>query len=135
MDKKVKLVLGVLIVLLSLWAGWGSILEFMTPIKSVDEITGNTSLYINRNIQMTGYIKEGSLQKNEEQNSYKFVLAYENSSINVEYNGALPDGFKPWAGITVIGTLVSQDTFKSHKILIKCPSKYEQSLQERKAKT
>ncbi|MFQ5800436.1 MAG: cytochrome c maturation protein CcmE [Candidatus Hydrothermarchaeales archaeon] len=63
-------------------------------------------------------------------NTYTFKLTDGNATIDVEYTGDIPGTFKPGVGITVIGNLVSPDKVAAHKLLAKCPSKYEQTLRD-----
>lgn len=133
MDKKIKLLAGVIIIVLSLWMSVSAIGDFLNPIKFVSEVTAQPEQYLNRGVQIAGHIVPGSMQM-VAPGPYKFKLTDYNATINVEYSGAPIQELKPGVGITVVGVLTSPDTIKSNKVLIKCPSKYEQSLEERKAK-
>lgn len=133
MDKKLKLLAGVIIIVLSLWMSVSAIGDFLNPIKFVSEVTALPEQHLNRGVQIAGHIVPGSMQM-VAPNSYKFKLTDYNATINVEYSGAPIQELKLGVGITVVGVLTSPDTIKSSKVLIKCPSKYEQSLEERKAK-
>lgn len=134
MDKKLKLLAGVIIIILSLWMSVGAIEDFLNPIKFVSEVTARPEQHLNRGVQIAGHIVQGSMQM-AAPGYYKFRLTDYNATINVEYSGVPLPELKTGVGITVVGVLTSPDTIKSSKVLIKCPSKYEQSLQERKAKT
>ncbi len=47
-------------------------------------------------------------------------------SLWVEYNGAVPDTFKPGAEVIVEGHMERQsDTFAARTLMTKCPSKYQ----------
>lgn len=128
--KKIKLVLGILIIVLSLWLSVNAIEDFLNPIRFVSEVTAQPSDYLNRNVQIAGLIVKDSLKKEGEK--YRFKLTDGNGTINVEYEGVdpVPD-VKPGVGITVVGVLTSEDTIKASKILIKCPSKYKEELSKR----
>lgn len=129
MNKKTKVVLGMGILLLGLWISVSAIEDFLSPIKFVSEVTAQPEAYLNRNVQVAGLIVRNSLQRGEEPNSYVFDLTDGKATIRVEYSGSAPvPKVKPGVGVTVIGVLVSEDTLKSNKILIKCPSKYQEEL-------
>jgi cytochrome c-type biogenesis protein CcmE len=103
--------------------------DFLNPIKFVSEVTAQPEEYLNRNVQVAGLIVQESLQKGSEPNSYVFDLTDGNAMIKVEYSGSAPvPKVKPGVGVTVIGVLTSEDTLKSNKILLKCPSKYQEEL-------
>jgi cytochrome c-type biogenesis protein CcmE len=128
-NKKTKVAIGIGIVLLGLWMSVSAIGDFLNPIKFVSEVTAQPGDYLNRNVQVAGLIVEDSLQKGGEPNSYVFDLTDGNATIRVEYSGSDPvPKVKPGVGVTVIGVFTSEDTLTSNKILIKCPSKYQEEL-------
>jgi cytochrome c-type biogenesis protein CcmE len=129
MNKKTKVAIGVAVVLLGLWMSVSAIGDFLNPIKFVSEVTAQPENYLNRNVQVAGLIVQESLQKRSEPNSYVFELTDGHATIKVEYSGSVPvPKVKPGVGVTVIGVLTSEDTLKSNKILLKCPSKYQEEL-------
>ncbi len=133
MDKKkakqVKLIEGVSIIILLLAMSANAIGDFLDPMKLVSEVTAQPEDYLNRNIQVIGFIVEGTWQKTGP-NTYIFRLTDGNATIDVEYTGDVPGTIKPDVGVTVIGTLVSPDKVVSNKLLLKCPSKYEQDIRD-----
>jgi cytochrome c-type biogenesis protein CcmE len=129
MNKKTKVAIGVAVVLLGLWMSVSAIGDFLNPIKFVSEVTAQPENYLNRSVQVAGLIVQESLQKRSEPNSYVFDLTDGNATIKVEYSGSVPvPKVKPGVGVTAIGVLTSEDTLKSNKILLKCPSKYQEEL-------
>lgn len=128
MNKKTKVAVGIAVVFLGLWMSVSSIESFLNPIKFVSEVTAKPGEYLNRNLQVAGLIVQDSLQK-ESDSSYAFDLTDGNATIRVKYTGSDPvPKVKPGVGVTVIGVLTSEDTLRSNKILIKCPSKYQEEL-------
>lgn len=128
-EKKHKVLLGVAIIALSLWAGISAIEDFLNPIKFVSEVTAEPEKYMDRNVQIAGLIIRESIEPGDAPNSYSFRLTDGNATINVEYTGTDPvPELRPGVGVTVIGVLVSEDTVRSNKILRKCPSKYQEEL-------
>ncbi|GBE18890.1 cytochrome c-type biogenesis protein CcmE [archaeon BMS3Abin16] len=128
-SKKVKLFIGVAVILLLLGMSANSIGEFLNPLKFVSEVTAEHETYMNRSVQVVGFIVESSWQQ-VGSNSYVFKLTDGNATVDVEFTGDVPGTFKPGIGITVIGTLVSPDKVAAYKLLAKCPSKYEQSIKD-----
>jgi len=127
--KKTKVAIGVGVLLLGLWMSLGTIGNFLNPIKFVSEVTSQPGDYLNRNVQVAGLIVQGSIQRGGEPNSYVFDLTDGNATIRVEYTGSAPvPNVKPGVGVTVVGVLTSEDTLKSNKILLQCPSKYQEEL-------
>ncbi len=127
--KQVKLIVGVSIIILLLAISANAIGDFLDPMKLVSEVTAQPEDYLNRNIQVVGFIVEGTWQKTGP-NTYIFRLTDGNATIDVEYTGDVPGTIKPDVGVTVIGTLVSPDKVVANKLLLKCPSKYEQDIRD-----
>lgn len=128
-SKRVKLLLGATVILLALWFGASSIEEFLDPLKFVSEVAAAPNDYMNRTVQVVGLIVPGSWR--EEGGAYYFRLTDGNATMNVVYRGEpMPTSIRPETGVTVIGVLASPETIRSEKILLKCPSKYQQSLNE-----
>lgn len=123
--KKLKLLLGVLVIALSIWAAAASVEDFLNPIRSVSEVAEQPESYMNRTVQVAGFIVKESIQR--EGSVYKFNLTYRNATMGVIYSGSEPvPVLNPGVGVTVIGVLKSRDAIASNKILIKCPSKYQE---------
>lgn len=131
MNKKLRVVAGGFVILLGVWMSASSIEDFLDPIKFVSEVVAQPEEYMNRNVQVAGLIVKETVEKEEEPNSYLFDLTDGKSTIKVRYQGSDPiQNVKPGVGVTVIGTLSPDGTLISNKVLFKCPSKYQQKLDE-----
>jgi len=128
-NKKTKVIAGMAIVFLGLWMSVSTIEDFLNPIKFVSEVKAQPGDYLNRNLQVAGLTVQESLRRGDEPDSYVFDLTDGKATIRVEYSGSDPvPKVKPGVGVTVIGVLTSENTLKSNKILLKCPSKYQEEL-------
>jgi len=127
--RKLKLVLGIVVVVALLLFSMNSIGQFLNPLKFVSEVTAQPEQYMHRNVQVVGVIVNNTWRQ-VGPNSYTFRLTDGNSTIDVEYTGDVPGTFKPGIGVTVIGTLVAPDKVMANKLLVKCPSKYEETLKD-----
>jgi len=130
--KKAKLALGIVVVILLLFASINSIGSFLNPLKWVSEVTAAPDEYLNQNVQVVGVIVDGTWTQTD-LNTFEFQLTDGNATVDVIYTGDVPGTFKPGVGITVIGTLTAPDKVEAHKLLAKCPSKYEETLMDAKA--
>ncbi len=128
-SKEIKLFIGLAVIVLLLGMSVNAIGSFLNPLKFVSEVTAEPELYVNRSVQVVGFIVEGSWQQ-VGPSSYEFKLTDGNATVDVDFTGDIPGTFKPGIGITVIGTLISPDKVMAHKLLAKCPSKYEQSIKD-----
>jgi cytochrome c-type biogenesis protein CcmE len=128
-SKKVKLFSGISLIIILLAMSVNAIGDFLNPLKFVSEVTAQPEEYINRNVQVVGFIEEGTWEQ-VGLSSYKFRLTDGNATVDVEFTGDIPGTFKPGVGITVIGTLVTPQKVVANRLLAKCPSKYEQSIKD-----
>ncbi len=129
-DKKVKLFLGIGLIALALWIGVGAMENFLVPYKLVSEITAQPSEYLNRNIRVVGIIEQDSWRMTDTAGIYEFRITDGDATLNVVYRGDAPGTLNPDAKITAFGVLISEDTIRANKLAIKCPSKYEQKLED-----
>ncbi len=129
--KKVKLGVGVLVILLSLYVGFGVMGDFISPIRGVSEVTAQPQQYLNRNVQVAGAVVQGSWREDPNlPNTHYFKLYEGDEVIDVVYTGMVPANLKKDVGITAVGVLTSPTQLKADKLLTKCPSKYEAKLLE-----
>ncbi len=126
-NKKIKILLGTAIIILSVWWSASAIEDFLNPLKYVSEVAAQPEVYLNRSVQVVGLIQQDSIL--EENGVVNFKLTDGNATMLVEYRGALPQ-IKPEVGVTVIGTVVAKDKIRASNVLAKCPSKYQQTLSE-----
>ncbi|MBQ1461557.1 MAG: cytochrome c maturation protein CcmE [Selenomonas sp.] len=116
-----KILLGILLLAFVGYAGW-SFMDAVTPYVGIAEARRSTS-----NVQVKGLLAAGAPAPHMEGNLFVFTLQDEETgeTMVVHYHGTKPDQFDEAYHVVAIGKY--QDTaFEAHKLLIKCPSKYEQ---------
>ena len=116
-----KILLGILLLAFVGYAGW-SFMDAVTPYVGIAEARRSTS-----NVQVKGLLAAGAPTPHMEGNLFVFTLQDEETgeTMVVHYHGTKPDQFDEAYHVVAIGKY--QDTaFEAHKLLIKCPSKYEQ---------
>ena len=116
-----KILLGILLLAFVGYAGW-SFMDAVTPYVGIAEARRSTS-----NVQVKGLLAAGAPAPHMEGNLFVFTLQDEETgeTMVVHYHGMKPDQFDEAYHVVAIGKY--QDTaFEAHKLLIKCPSKYEQ---------
>lgn len=127
-NKKVKVIAGAAIVIIFLVFSLSAIGDFLNPLRLVSEVAAQPEEYLNRDVQVVGFVKEGTWKAVAPQR-YEFKLSDGDAVLDVELFGDPPGtNLKPNAKITVIGKLVSPNKLVSEQILIQCPSKYEATL-------
>ena len=116
-----KILLIVLIVIFVGYAGW-NLSESVTPYVSIAEAEASTS-----NVQVKGLLDK-SVVPQQLDNEFHFVIRDEDNgqTMTVKYNGTKPDQFDSAYHVVAIGKYNADDeAFHANKLLIKCPSKYE----------
>lgn len=116
-----KLLLGLLLLAFVGYAGW-SFADSVTPYVGIAEARKSSS-----NVQVKGLLAANAPAPHMEGNDFVFTLQDEDTgeTMPVRYHGAKPDQFDQAHHIVAIGKF--KDTaFAADKLLIKCPSKYEQ---------
>jgi len=122
--KKIILTIsGVLVIILCVSIILFSAPGFVNPYRSVSEIVGDTTTFMNRPVQMIGTIVNGSIQTRSQEITFKITDG--KSELNVVYSGVTPQNFMDGIEVVIIGNLILTDTFKADEILTKCPSKYQ----------
>ena len=114
----VSLVMILGAVLLILFNARENISYFYTPseikVENVD---------LNENIRMGGFIEKDSLNKISS-SSFKFRITDNNNSINVVYNGILPDLFREGQGAVIEGFFKNKETFNATSVFAKHDENY-----------
>ena len=105
-------------ILLILYNARENISYFYTPseirISKID---------LNENIRMGGFIEKDSLNKISS-SSFKFRITDNNNSINVVYNGILPDLFREGQGAVIEGFFKNKETFNATSVFAKHDENY-----------
>ena len=75
--------------------------------------------------RINGKVTEGSIVRHEGGQSVQFTMSDGVAALPVSFEGIIPDTFVDGADVVVEGSLDTGGTFVAHKLLAKCPSKYE----------
>jgi cytochrome c-type biogenesis protein CcmE len=122
MTKNLKrgIVLGIIVIaagvgLLSLVTGGG-----MTPYVGFNE-----ARTIKTNVQVMGEIISGSSNYDAQSGSFSFdITDANNDRMKVVYDGTKPGNFDQATSVVCIGHWTG-NSFQAEKLLVKCPSKYQ----------
>tara|TARA_B100000482_G_scaffold164811_1_gene128502 strand:- start:959 stop:1423 length:465 start_codon:yes stop_codon:yes gene_type:complete len=71
-----------------------------------------------------GVVEDGSLDKSKESMNVKFSITDYEKSINISYNGILPDLFREGQGVVIRGKLGSDGVFYAEEVLAKHDETY-----------
>ena len=115
------LVIAAALVLISATGFQGNQVFYVT----VDELYAKAPDLYGERIRMAGNVKEGSIQKSENQLFTRFKMVQEGKDLPIEYEGITPDMFKDGAEVIVEGTYTKSGVFKADNLMAKCASRYE----------
>lgn len=119
---KRKILLIVLLLAFIGYAGW-NFADSVTPYVGIKEAKAATS----SSVQVKGLLARDAPAPHMEGNDFVFTLQDEETGekLLVHYHGTKPDQFDEAHHIVAVGKMQGE-AFSSDKLLIKCPSKYEQ---------
>tara|TARA_B100002003_G_C14041141_1_gene501682 strand:- start:506 stop:904 length:399 start_codon:yes stop_codon:yes gene_type:complete len=96
-----------------------NLVYFFTPTELI-----NSSVEINSQIRIGGFVKNNSLKKNIKNNIYNFVITDNKHDIEIEFKGILPDLFKESQGVVIEGTLIERKKAIATKVFAKHDENY-----------
>ncbi len=131
--------LGLLLVLLGfgtivLILVYGSLKGAVVYSKGVDELLSQRAQLGDRILRVEGKLVAGSLRRRDSPCEYRFELTKNGATIPVRYSQCIvPDTFRDVPGmevnVTAEGQLAAAGYFQARQIMAKCPSKYEEQVQ------
>ncbi|BAN28102.1 cytochrome c maturation protein CcmE [Caballeronia insecticola] len=77
-----------------------------------------------RRFRLGGLVERGSLVRDADGRTVRFIVTDERASIPVTYEGALPDLFREGSGVVAHGTLGADGRFHADEVLAKHDEKY-----------
>jgi cytochrome c-type biogenesis protein CcmE len=124
--RKLKpILISIVILLLIGYLIYDSMYDTMTYYLTVSEVLAKPLGLQNETIRVGGNVSLDSVRWDPRELLLSFKIEDENSSIKVDYQGVVPDSFKPGREVVVEGIYETDGQFKASKIMPKCASKYE----------
>ncbi len=122
MNKNAKTVIAVAVVIIAAGVGFWSLIGGggVTPYVGFTEARASSG-----NVQVMGEVIEGGSQYNPEDGSFTFIITDDTGDkLKVIYSGTKPGNFDQASSVVCIGKY-SDDMFYAERLLVKCPSKYQ----------
>ena len=106
---------------------WGTLAEGTEYYMHVDEVMAAPDAWYGKNLQVHGYVVEGSRLKKPNTLEIRFQVENNGAVIDAEYTGLVPDTFQDGSEVVISGQLGPHGTFAvaPNGVMAKCPSKYE----------
>jgi cytochrome c-type biogenesis protein CcmE len=124
--KKTKpLIVSCVIFLVIGYLIYAGLRDTMIYYLSVSEVLASTTEVGNEPIRVGGIVSPSSVQWDPKDLKLSFTLKEKDSSLMVNYQGVVPDSFKPGIEVVLEGIYSGNGQFKATTIMPKCASKYE----------
>ena len=105
---------------------WVTLAEGTEYYMHVDEVMAEPEAWYGKNLQVHGYVVEGSRLRKPDTLEYRFKVENNGAVIEAEYTGLVPDTFQDGSEVVITGQLGAHGfTVKPNGVMAKCPSKYE----------
>lgn len=125
MKRKNRTILGVTIIVVLL--GFLAISSFSNSISyymTITELEEKGELVYGETVNINGSVILESINWEPENLLLEFTLADGDETLNVVYEGSLPNNFREATSVVVSGQYSEDKIFRANKMLVKCPSKY-----------
>ncbi len=124
--KKIKpIIVSCVIFLIIGYLIYAGLRDTMTYYLTVSEVLASTTEIGNDPIRVGGIVSPSSVQWDSKDLKLSFTLEEKESSLTVNYQGVVPDSFKPGIEVVLEGIYSGNGQFKATTIMPKCASKYE----------
>ncbi len=129
MNGKVKIVIGVIVIMAAIvYIITSGLQKTMIPFLSVSEFV-EQGRPLDR-LKLTGFVMDGTLVEAKDGLNVKFDLGEGDEVVEVRYRGVTSDVFGEGIDVVVEGSYLGEGYFKASSIITKCPSKYEERIEE-----
>ena len=127
MNKKLKMIIGGLIILITIIILFTTVSsENITYYYRPGEVIESPESFKIRKIRVMGLVQSGSVEWKPETTELKFKISDDGLNyLNIVYIGARPDMFREKQGIIVEGTMISDVDFVATTLLIKHNEEYK----------
>ena len=99
--------------------------DTMAYYLTVGELLAKGPFNGNVGLRVGGRVVPDSIQWNPKDLKLSFRIKDGESSLHVDYQGVVPDSFKPGNEVIVEGKYTAEGLFRATTIMPTCPSKYE----------
>jgi cytochrome c-type biogenesis protein CcmE len=105
-------------ILLILFNSKKNLIFFYTPTELLE-----SEIQINNKVRIGGFVQNKSIVNNGN-NNYRFIITDKINSLNIIYNGLLPDLFKEGQGAVIEGILLKKNTINASIVFAKHDENY-----------
>ncbi len=128
MKRQYKFVVGIGIIVATVaFLMWTAVDQTKMYLVTVAEYVTAQDSYAGTTVRIAGRVVEDSMQWDANNRKLRFTLAdvTKDQSLQVHYQGLLPDMFAEGRDVLVEGPHSGETSFEAEQVLTACPSKYE----------
>jgi cytochrome c-type biogenesis protein CcmE len=97
----------------------------VTPGELIEKRVADTKFATTRPVQVGANVVPGTYQRASNGRQHSFRAAFNKDTIQVSYDGLVPDTFNDSVEVLMEGVLDHAGTFHASSVLTKCASRYE----------
>ncbi len=94
---------------------------------TIPELNAQRAQLAGQTIRVNGALDKSSIQNDQKNLVLQFNIVEDNLVLPVVYHGVAPDTMGTGESVVAEGKLDGNGVFQANSILVKCPSKYEES--------
>lgn len=122
---KIKFIVAIVVIALTVsYLVYGGVKDTMVYYLTVEELKAQVPEVYESRVRVSGTVVPGSIIK-ENNGLLEFQITDGAQTIDVEYEGIIPDIFADDVEAVVEGQYAKNDIFEADTLLAKCPTKYE----------
>lgn len=122
---KIKFIVAIAVIALTVsYLVYGGVKDTMVYYLTVEELKAQVPEVYESRVRVSGTVVHGSIIK-ENDGSLEFQITDGTQTIDVQYEGIIPDIFADDVEAVVEGEYAKNDVFEADTLLAKCPTKYE----------
>lgn len=118
------IIVAALVVVVGLLA-YDSVSNYLNPYTTVSQVVDGGTQYQGKSLQIMGTVVPGTLSRGND-GVVRFDIAEKTSVLHVAYRGTTVTNLEENKDVVVSG-VVSGASMEASQILVKCPSKYEET--------
>ena len=122
---KIKFIVAIVVIALTVsYLVYGGVKDTMVYYLTVEELKAQVPEVYESRVRVSGTVVPGSIIK-ENTGALEFQITDGAQTIDVQYEGIIPDIFADDVEAVVEGEYAKNDVFEADTLLAKCPTKYE----------
>lgn len=122
---KLKFIVAIAVIVSALsYLVFAGVKDTMVYYLTVSELEAKVPSIYGTRVRVSGVVVPGTIEKSTD-GELRFQITDEHGTINIVYNGIVPDIFADNVEAVVEGKYFSGNQFQADVLLAKCPTKYE----------